>query len=107
MCGFCVGSLFCVEALGALSSLAILLRQRELVYFTLMMLRLSVSCVDPEGGLGVWTPPPLHQLKNHKAKGFLRNTGPDLLKNHKATKPAFNVAKLGHYWSVSETMAGQ
>ena len=32
-------------------------------------------------------PPP---LKNHKNIGFLSNTGPDLLKNHKATKPAFN-----------------
>ena len=29
-------------------------------------------------------------LKNHKNKGFLSNTGPDPLKNHKATKPAFN-----------------
>ena len=30
-------------------------------------------------------------LKNHKNKGFLGNNGPDPLKNHKATKPAFNV----------------
>ena len=30
-------------------------------------------------------------LKNHKNIGFLSNTGPDPLKNHKATKPAFNV----------------
>ena len=30
-------------------------------------------------------------MKNHKAIGFLSNTGPDPLKNHKATKPAFNV----------------
>ena len=29
-------------------------------------------------------------LKNHKTKGFLCNTGPDLLKNHEATKPACN-----------------
>ena len=28
---------------------------------------------------------------NHKNIGFLSNTGPDPLKNHKATKPAFNV----------------
>ena len=27
----------------------------------------------------------------HKNIGFPRNTGPDPLKNHKATKPAFNV----------------
>ena len=33
-------------------------------------------------------PPP---LKYHKNKGFLSNTGPDYLKYHKATKPAFNV----------------
>ena len=30
-------------------------------------------------------------LKNHKTIGFLSNTGPDPLKNHKATKPAFNA----------------
>ena len=34
------------------------------------------------GGLGVWTPPPL--LKNHKNIGFLSNTGPGPMKNHKA-----------------------
>ena len=38
------------------------------------------------GGQGVWTP-----LKNHKNIGFPSNTGLDPLKNHKATKPAFNV----------------
>ena len=32
-------------------------------------------------------PPP----EIHKNIGFLSNTGPDLLKNHKAAKPAFNV----------------
>ena len=30
-------------------------------------------------------------LENRKAIGFLSNTGPDPLENHKATKPAFNV----------------
>ena len=30
-------------------------------------------------------------LKNKKNIGFLRNTNPDPLKNHRATKPAFNV----------------
>ena len=29
-------------------------------------------------------------LKIHKNIGFLSNTGPEPLKNHKATKPAFN-----------------
>ena len=38
------------------------------------------------GGQGVRTP-----LKNHKNIGFLSNTGADHLKNHRATKPAFNV----------------
>ena len=42
---------------------------------------------DPKGGQGVWTP----LLKNHKNIGFLSNTGLDYLKNHKATKHAFNV----------------
>ena len=46
------------------------------------------ACADPEGEQGVRTPPP---LKNHKNIGFLRNTGPDPLKNRKATKPAFKV----------------
>ena len=39
------------------------------------------------GGAGSPDPPP----KNHKNIGFLTNTGPDPLLNHKATKPAFNV----------------
>ena len=30
-------------------------------------------------------------LQNHQNLGFLSNTGPDCLKNHKATKPEFNV----------------
>ena len=38
------------------------------------------------GGTGVRTP-----LKNHKNIGFLCNTDPDPMKNHIATKPAFNV----------------
>ena len=32
-------------------------------------------------------------LKIHKNIGFLSNTGPDPQKNHKATKPAFNVGQ--------------
>ena len=30
-------------------------------------------------------------LEKNKALGFLSNTGPDPLGNHKATRPAFNV----------------
>ena len=43
------------------------------------------------GGTG--GPDPPDPPKNNKSIGFLSNTGPDLLKNHKATctKPAFNV----------------
>ena len=32
-------------------------------------------------------------MKNDKNIGFLCNTGPDPLKNHKATEPAFNVGQ--------------
>ena len=54
---------------------------------------LVAKCVDldqtawagPEGGQGVRT-----RLENHKNIGFLSNTGPDPLKNYKATKPALN-----------------
>ena len=56
----------------------------------------SSICADPEDkGLGVWTP-----LINHKNIGFLSNTGSDPLKNHKTSKPAFNV---GHHQPASET----
>ena len=40
------------------------------------------------GGKG---PDPHPLLKNNKNIGFLNNTGPDPLKNHKAAKLAFNV----------------
>ena len=45
-------------------------------------------CADPEGGggQGIWTP----TVKSKNIR-FLSNTGPDPLKNNKATKPAFNV----------------
>ena len=47
-----------------------------------------LTWADPEGGrTGGLDPLP----ENHNDIGFLSNTGPDLLKNHKATKPAFNV----------------
>ena len=50
------------------------------------------------GEQGVRTPP----LKNHKNKGFLRNTGSDPLK---ITKLQSQLSMLGHHWpvSVSET----
>ena len=44
-------------------------------------------CADHDVGIGG----PDHPLKNHENIAFLSNTGPDPLKNHKATKPAFNV----------------
>ena len=44
-----------------------------------------MACADPEGGQGVQTTP----LK--KNIGFPSKTGPDPLKNHKTTKPTFNV----------------
>ena len=57
-----------------------------------------ISCADPEGGgAGVWTPP----LKNHKNLGFLSDSGPDPLKIHKATEPAFSM--LGHHQHASKT----
>ena len=40
------------------------------------------------GEQGVRTP-----LKNQKNMGFHSNTGPDPLKKHKATKPAFNIGQ--------------
>ena len=46
----------------------------------------SCPCVDPEGGTGGRDPPEKSQYI-----GFLSNSGPDPLKNYKATKPAFNV----------------
>ena len=45
---------------------------------------------DPEGGQGLQTPPP-PPPENLQTFGFLSNTSPDPLINHKATKPEFNV----------------
>ena len=44
------------------------------------------TCADLEGDreLGLF-------LKSHQNIGFLSNAGPDLLKNYKAAKSAFNV----------------
>ena len=47
----------------------------------------ATACANPEGGTGG----PSSPLENHKNIGCLSNTGPDPLKNHKSTKPAFNV----------------
>ena len=46
----------------------------------------SLNHARIQSGEGVWTP-----WKITKHRGFLSNTGPDPLKNHKATKPAFSV----------------
>ena len=43
---------------------------------------------DPDGETDRGSGP---LLKNHKNIGFLSNSDPDPLKNHKATEPAFNV----------------
>ena len=48
----------------------------------------NTSMRGSRGGGGMGFGPP---LKNHKNIGFLSNTGPDPLKNHKATKLVFNV----------------
>ena len=45
-------------------------------------------------GTGFLTPPP--PLENHKALGFLSNTGQEPLENHKATKTVFNVEPMLH-----------
>ena len=49
------------------------------------------TCADPEGVGAVGPDPPPKKKKNKKKIGFLSNTSPDFLKNHKATKSAFNV----------------
>ena len=51
----------------------------------------DLSWADPEGGWGEGgggAGGPDTPLKNHKNIRFLSNTGPDPLKNHKATKPS-------------------
>ena len=55
---------------------------------------LTCACADPEGGRGS-----RHPLENHKAIGFLSNTGPDPLENHKANK----LPMLGNYRPTSKT----
>ena len=55
------------------------------------------TCADPEGLKGSPDSP-----KNHKNRVSLSNTGPDPLKNHKATKPVF-YSMMGHHGHASET----
>ena len=57
----------------------------------------SSSWANLEGGGDRGSGP---SLKNHRNIGFLSNTGPDPLINHKATKTAFNV---GQHRPASET----
>ena len=61
--------------------------------FGKVLLALILSCHGwiQRGTGGPDPPPPPEKSQN---LGFLSNTGPDLLKNHKATKPAFNVRPL-------------
>ena len=49
--------------------------------------------IQKGGGQGVRTPPPppKKKKKSQNYKVSNSNTGPDSLKNHKVTKPAFNV----------------
>ena len=54
-------------------------------------------CGARPGGGGAGDP---DLQKNHKNIGFLRNTGPDPLKNHKATEPD---SILGRHRHASET----
>ena len=65
---------------------------KELVCWSIFIGSMPINtCADPEVETGVGTPPP----ENHKNIGFLSNTCPGPLKNHKAAKPAFNVANVG------------
>ena len=50
------------------------------------------------GGMDRGSGPP----EKHKNIGFLSNTGSVPLKNHKATKPAFNVGPLSSSWRAHD-----
>ena len=57
-----------------------------------------LTCADPDGGQGSVPPP----TEKHRAIGFLSNTGPDPLINHKATNPAIiGMPAKRHLNSVS------
>ena len=47
--------------------------------------------IQRAGGGGGGRGPVDSNMENHKAIGFLSNTGPDPRENHKTTKPAINV----------------
>ena len=51
----------------------------------------NTAFVDPEGGGGGGGTGDLDPPEKSQKIVFLSKTGPDPLKNHKATKPAFNV----------------
>ena len=54
---------------------------------------IKMTCVHKENSIQPsWADP---EVKIHKNIGFLSNTGPDPLKNHKATKPATMLAIIG------------
>ena len=61
------------------------IKPNQKVSITVLTKRWAVTWKGPECVCGGG---PLPLLKNHKNIGFLSNTGPDPLKNH---KPAFNV----------------
>ena len=65
------------------------LRSARFVLFGLIL-----TWAYPEGGGGGGDRGSGPPLKNYNNIGFLSNTGPDPLKNHKATKPAFNFGPL-------------
>ena len=62
---------------------------RFLIFATLLTLKVILACADPEGGPGL---DPL--VKHHKNIGFLRKYWTRFHKNHKATKPEFNVGPI-------------
>ena len=59
-------------------------------------LDLLLSCVDPEWGGGRGLDPP---LKINKGIEYNSITGPDPLKNHKATKLAFDIGPSSAHYS--------
>ena len=65
------------SAMGMIIAFAIVKTVVQLLFCMTLVLCLRLTWADPEG-------PP------EKKIGFLNNTGPDPLKNHKAAKPAFD-----------------
>ena len=60
------------------------------------MVFLSSARADKEGGTGG------PESLNSQAIGFLRNTGQDQMKNHEASKPAFNVGQSAFRWRAND-----